>query len=180
VGSKRKIILAKKKTNLFLAPDNGLLSFVLKKTDSFEIFEINKKKYFLGQRSTFDGRDVFAPVAAHISRGEAIISFGKKTKKFVKMKISPVKKIGKKFICEIIYIDHFGNCWSNLKKGNFKPKKAVSGNVKILRFSKNYCDKGKDTMLFNSFSFLEFATGAGNFARKHKIKRGSIFEVEVE
>jgi len=70
VGSERKIICLKTKNYLLLAPDNGVLSFVIAKEESASIREVTNYKLFLPKLSnTFHGRDIFAPVAAHLSNG---------------------------------------------------------------------------------------------------------------
>jgi len=183
VGTERKILLAKTKNNLILAPDNGLLTGLNDAGKLKEIFEVSNENYYLtgisGKRSTFDGRDIFAPVSAHLSKGVSPGVLGGRVKKIKKLKISkPVRK-DKKILCEIIYIDSFGNCWTNIKDGKMKIKRAESGSVKVKNYGKNYSGKGS-VMLFNSFGFLEFAVPGGSFAEKHKIRIRRKFEVENE
>jgi len=182
VGSKRKIILAKSKEKIFLAPDNGVLSWVFAKEKIDEVFEVTNSRYFLpNPRSTFDGRDVFAPVSAWLSKGVPPENFGRKIKKVSRFKIPCVKKLKQKLLCEIVYIDSFGNCWTNIEKEkfNFKFKKAISKKTAVKKFSSDYSGRG-DIMIFNSFNFLEFSTPQGNFAQKNSVKIGDKFEVFYE
>ncbi|MGR3218622.1 MAG: SAM hydrolase/SAM-dependent halogenase family protein, partial [Candidatus Anammoxibacter sp.] len=70
VGSDRKIICVKTKDHIFLAPDNGILSILIAHETPEIIIEVTNKKYFLPEVSnTFHGRDIFAPVAAHLANG---------------------------------------------------------------------------------------------------------------
>ena len=70
VGSRRDIVCVETKDYFFLVPDNGLLSFILQQERPKSIFRVTNSKYLLpSPSSTFHGRDVFAPVAAHLSLG---------------------------------------------------------------------------------------------------------------
>src|SRR5690349_6122403 len=70
VGSTRKPIVVRAGDYVFVAPDNGVLTYVLANFESFEAFELTKQDLWLPETSaTFHGRDVFAPVAAHIAAG---------------------------------------------------------------------------------------------------------------
>lgn len=182
VGTKRKILLAKTKNNLILAPDNGLLTWVYGTGKLKEIYEVSNEKYYLtgisGKRSTFDGRDVFAPVSAHLSKGIRPADVGRRIRSIKRIKFPVTVRKGRKTTCEIIYIDRFGNCWTNVTDRKLKIKNAKSGKVLIEKFASSYSSKGRNIMLFNSFGFLEFAVPGGSFAEKHKIRRGRKFEVE--
>jgi len=68
VGSERRPLLVTTRSYHFLAPDNGLLSYILASEPKAEIRELTAKQYFLGTvGSTFHGRDLFAPAAAWLS-----------------------------------------------------------------------------------------------------------------
>jgi len=71
VGSKREIILVKKDSYLFLAPNNGLLTKII--DNNCKVYKVVNEKYFLKPTSfTFHGRDIFAPVAAYLAKGKKI------------------------------------------------------------------------------------------------------------
>ena len=77
VGSARRAILAEAGGRYFIAPDNGLLSFILDNEAAARVFEISNPEFFAADiSSTFHGRDIFAPAAAHLSRGAAPAEFG--------------------------------------------------------------------------------------------------------
>ncbi len=134
VGTKRKIICAKIRDCLFLAPDNGILSLVLTDEKPRLIIEVTNKKYFLPEISnTFHGRDIFAPVAAYLSKGIEPLKLGKKLKRIKKIDLpaptffeKEVDARTNKFVHatltkrgvlkgEVIYIDTFGNLITNIK-----------------------------------------------------------------
>src|ERR1017187_249251 len=77
VGSARKAIAVQTSKAVFVGPDNGVLSWALAKEKIRAISALENEAYFLQPVSrTFHGRDVFAPVAAHLSRGVRIQKFG--------------------------------------------------------------------------------------------------------
>src|SRR6266508_4361598 len=77
VGSARRPLLVSTRSYHFLAPDNGLLSYILASEPKAEIRELTAKQYFLGTvGSTFHGRDLFAPAAAWLSLDEPTDAFG--------------------------------------------------------------------------------------------------------
>src|SRR3990172_5235382 len=102
VGSRTDIVCVETKDYFFLVPDNGLLSFILQEERPKSIFRVTNNKYFLPSPSnTFHGRDVFAPVAAHLSLGVKPQKMG--------IKINQLEH-------KIIYIEKFRNLITNIKK----------------------------------------------------------------
>ncbi len=79
VGSPRKIIAVKTRNYIFLSPDNGLLKYIFFREKNCRVFEVTNRIFFLNRvSSTFHGRDIFAPVSAHLSLGTNINEIGKK------------------------------------------------------------------------------------------------------
>ena len=77
VGSERRPLLVTTRSYHFLAPDNGLLSYILASEPKAEVRELTAKQYFLGTvGSTFHGRDLFAPVAARLAAGATLAQAG--------------------------------------------------------------------------------------------------------
>ena len=148
VGSERRILGVRTRAYTFLAPDNGLLDFVLTSERSFTAVEINVQK--AGKRSlmlprlssTFHGRDVFAPVAAHLSRGVKLTSVGKGIEignvapAFVSRETKGTKP-------SILHIDRFGNIITNIVGENDQfLRDSVSGirirRERVMRWIRNY------------------------------------------
>lgn len=78
VGTERKIVCVKTKNYIFLAPDNGILSFLYKVDKIQKIFQVSNSKYFLPDiSSTFHGRDILAPVSVYLSLGLSINKLGR-------------------------------------------------------------------------------------------------------
>ena len=118
VGSERRAIAVAAGANYFVGPDNGVFSFVLEREGKFEARELTKKIYRRPSVSTtFHGRDIFAPAAAHISKGVSIEMFGPKATDLIAMPgISPDRDVAGAIRGEIVHIDRFGNLITNLKR----------------------------------------------------------------
>ncbi len=182
VGTERDIIVIKNKSNLFIAPDNGVLSFL--QDEDTKLYRLTIPNRFIPrpESATFHGRDIFAPTAGLLSKGTRITKLCIPTNKIKKMKISVPVKHKNSITGKIIYIDSFGNCISNIdrrildqlfnKKFSIKINKSV-----IKKISLNYQDINKIGALFNSFNLLEIAVPNGNASRKLKIKEGDLIKI---
>lgn len=178
VGSDRKILAFKTEKYIFLAPDNGVLKFLFNELHG-EVFQITNKKYFLGNKisNTFHGRDIFAPVAAFLSKGTALSELGEKTENF-KIGNMPFLKINEEFIeGEIIYIDRFGNLVTNIEEryyvhNNYLSAKIKNITVEDLKKSFSNVQKRENLMYTGSMNFLEIGKNGGDFAEENNIKIG--------
>jgi len=106
VGTSRRGIIALSGSYYFIMPDNGIISAV--KHENFEVYEIDCT-FFDCACSTFHGRDVFAPIAARLSKGDPIDIFGKKCTDYVERPFPRFTQNEHMIEGEIIHIDRFGN-----------------------------------------------------------------------
>jgi len=114
VGSGRPIICARCADRYFLAPDNGVLSPLFEKEGFERIVRVTNRKYFLEPvSSTFHGRDIFAPVAAHLAAGATIESLGPAVEDYVRLELGEAQFDGENLRVEIVWIDSFGNMITN-------------------------------------------------------------------
>ena len=181
VGSKRKAIILKTKDYTFIAPDNGILSLISDENRQRQIFKITNDKYFLKPTSnTFHGRDVFAPVAAYLSKGLKPNTFGPERKELKKL-IFPKPQLNKRekqIDGEIIYIDRFGNLMTNIEEGDIGgvsddvfisiKNKIISG----IRRSYYSVLKARPLAIINSMGYLEIAVNQDSASRILKAKKG--------
>ncbi|MGR3294487.1 MAG: SAM hydrolase/SAM-dependent halogenase family protein [Candidatus Scalindua sp.] len=183
VGSDRKIICLKTEDYLFLAPDNGVLSFVIAKEESPSIREITNGKFFLPTISnTFHGRDVFAPVAAHLSKGVNHKELGERIDKVNKIDLpKPILSTDGKLTAEIIYVDSFGNLITNVNKEVIDRMKVgtervliTMGRRRINGICSSYTDVGDNEALaiFGSSGYLEISVNLGSAGDVLKLKKG--------
>ncbi len=188
VGSGRKAIIAQGRGYQFVLPDNGLISFVHSEGQdkgTLRYFYIENKKYLLEETSrTFHARDVFGPVAAHLSRGVAAHQFGSKcTTPTLYSWDAPVKEENSVH-GKILYIDTFGNLITNIRPDDISsitgPKVAHIPGVKgLIPLRSTYSDvsPGKPLCLPGSFGFLEIAVNQGSAAESLGVSVGR--EVEI-
>ena len=115
VGSARRPILVTTSRYYFLAPDNGLLSLALRDEQNVEIRQIEDARFRLhSEGATFDGRDLFAPVAARLSKGEQVSSFGRVINDPVTHSMTDPIWQGQELVGRVEYVDRFGNLISNI------------------------------------------------------------------
>jgi S-adenosylmethionine hydrolase len=194
VGGARRIICVKKEGHFFLAPDNGVLTMIMQDKQVKRICEVTKRKYFLKPVSdTFHGRDVFAPVAAHLSKGLDMLSLGKALglKDLTRLEI-PVPFVSDKheLVGAVTAIDHFGNLVTNISPGilsKFQGNEGLQqvevrlGRFKIGGVSDSYdsVKVGKPLAIIGSRNLLEIALNQGDACQHFKAEIGQSVRVKV-
>ncbi len=189
VGSARGILCVQTQDYLFLAPDNGLLSFIARKERLKRIIQVTNGDYFLpAPGCTFHGRDIFAPVAAHVSLGIQPQQLGTRTDRLHYLEIPvPVWKEGKKVEGQIISVDRFGNLITNITREHIAGLKTdmheietTIGRRKITGLSNTYTDvpAGKPLLLFGSVDFLEISVNQGNAQKYFHVKKGTAIRIQ--
>ncbi|MEM2340368.1 MAG: SAM-dependent chlorinase/fluorinase [Candidatus Bathyarchaeia archaeon] len=189
VGASRDRIIVRTRRNFFVGPDNGLL-WMASKADGIEgIFSIENEAYFLrGRARTFEGRDIFAPVAAHLASGVPPEEFGRKKESMVELDLGQAK-VGEGIIeCEVIYVDDFGNAITNLEGWRAEELIGIDNlaNLKIgsveksVRFGRTYAsvEEGDALLLVGSHGNLEVAIRGGSASAKLGIKRGDRIRIK--
>ncbi|MBF0530497.1 MAG: SAM-dependent chlorinase/fluorinase [Deltaproteobacteria bacterium] len=117
VGSARSILAVKANRHFFIAPDNGLLSYIMEDDPNFEARLITNPALPLSSVSrTFRGRDVIAPSAAHLSMGFPFCEIGPLTLDLVRLPALSPKRTDDLITGRVIYVDHFGNLITNISE----------------------------------------------------------------
>ncbi|PXF59530.1 MAG: hypothetical protein C4B58_02855 [Deltaproteobacteria bacterium] len=188
VGSQRIGLLAVTEHYTFLAPDNGLLSMVFRYSKKVTCFSIENTHYFKRPVSdTFHGRDIFAPVAAHLSLGAEPHSFGPPCPDPVQLPW-PEPIVRDQYIKgEVIYIDGFGSLILNIPSKLIQHRKPVRKQFKVnikgmeLSIFNTYSDAAKDKplALIGSSGFLEIAVNQGSAAEMFSADVGEPVVVTV-
>jgi len=167
VGSERRPLIAKSPRYFFLAPDNGLLSQVAEGEGEIEVREIENAQYRLeSQGRTFDGRDVFAPAAAWLTKNASFDSFGRLLESYKKFPVQSPRWEHAALVGEVIHIDRFGNLITNFSASHVKqwqemakrpnPTIRISGHVMDgLVGSYSEGDSESPHALINSEGYLE-------------------------
>jgi S-adenosylmethionine hydrolase len=186
VGSERIPIVVETDKYWFVGPDNGVFSLLFSVEGFKKVWEITNKRYFLPEvSSTFHGRDIFAPIAAHISLGVPAEELGKEVKKFVRLKDIEPKILKGMIKAKVIHIDHFGNLVSNISQDLFnkvvadKSFSITVGVRKVQKLSLSYTEAGNDEILalFGSSGWLEISLKDGNCQKKLHVKKGEAVEI---
>ncbi len=185
VGGKRDILCMEADRRIFLAPDNGLLSILQAEGKAGTIRTVQNEDLWLTDISTtFHGRDIFAPVAAHLANGIDLHSIGPKRSRIRNLKLPrPVKTAGGTLKGEIIYVDQFGNLitnvgaatlQTNLRGSRENQTISVAGST-IKGISRNYSEveEGELVALIGSSGYLEIAANKGSAAEKLGCGRGA-------
>jgi S-adenosyl-L-methionine hydrolase (adenosine-forming) len=187
VGTDRKIVVLKIEGHFFLAPDNGVLSLLWQNQSIEAGVWVNNPRYFLHDISrTFHGRDIFAPVAAWLSRNTPIKHLGPPVRyadlKIIKgqtSKISPDDSING----AVISIDRFGNLLTNIEAETIflmcqqHPDKLPvikTGKIHIKGLSSSYqsVPEKQALMIIGSRGYLEIAVNGGNASQLLKVRKG--------
>jgi S-adenosylmethionine hydrolase len=181
VGSRRKAIAVQTASGVFVGPDNGVLSWALVNEKAKAVHALENEAYFLKPVSqTFHGRDVFAPVAAHLSRGVPIKKFGPALKDFVRLDWPEPRRQRGGIEGEVVYIDRFGNAITNLESGLLLGSDWASCEVYAKRrrvcplntFYQNVALK-TPVALVGSSGFLEIAVNGGSAEKLLGVRIGA-------
>lgn len=172
VGSDRKPICVKSDDKWFVGPDNGLFAHIVKNSQDIELYEILWRPKKLSK--SFHGRDLFAPIAAKLTLNE---TFEQKS-----IKPSNLVTLNEQYTNEIIYIDHYGNCWSSLRSEQINEKIVFNINNTHISYAPVFADtvKGHAFWYINSSGFVEFAVNQGNAQEKLKLEIGNPLQFTLE
>lgn len=187
VGTARRAIILKTPTAFFVAPDNGVLSYAIEpflasRDDEStelhqvelraeaEVFNITNPRFWHSPVSgTFHGRDIFGPVAAHLSLGVLPREFGKRLNTLTMLPLPhPVQDTDGSVIGHVIHIDSFGNLITDIKRAELA-EQAITvevGNRLISGLSRTYSEGDDLLVLMGSSGYLEVALKKGNAAHK--------------
>lgn len=183
VGSTRRPLIVVTENHFFVGPDNGLFSYVYAREKSIQVFHACLPDFFRPTISpTFHGRDVFAPLAAWLSQGVSPKSLGEEISDFVRLEISSPQLIENSVLGEIIHIDRFGNCITNLTLEEFDLKNEKTGSrffIKDLEVDQLGTYFAQAQLTGNLFAYLgsagywEVAMWKDSAALRMKIERGT-------
>jgi S-adenosylmethionine hydrolase len=181
VGTCRKAIAVKTKNYTFVGPDNGLLALAARHDGVETIRELsNPRLHRSPVDPTFHGRDIFAPVAAYLAAGGDWEGVGGEVEDFLDLEL--VKRVGSngKILCEVIFVDRFGNLTLSITKKDVELEGEVGvvfGEEKHRGRVVGTYDVGKEglSILVGSAGYYEVAKRRGNAASELHAKAGDCF-----
>jgi len=191
-GTKRRpMVLLTLDGKYFVGPDNGIFSLVFREVGVRKIYQIKNPKWLRqkGVSKTFHGRDIFAPVAAHLAAGWPVEEVGPEIKAYSLISAKPAKRKGNRIEGEVTAIDYYGNIILNipvelfkelgLKQGvklqvHFKKKKLM------IKWAATYGEvpEGEGVILISGGGFLALAVNSGSAARKYGLEVGEAVILE--
>ncbi|MDZ7723965.1 MAG: SAM-dependent chlorinase/fluorinase [candidate division KSB1 bacterium] len=178
VGTDRRPIAVRADSQFWVAPDNGVLAHVYRLYPNAEVIHLDRSEFRLKTVSnTFHGRDIFAPAAAWLSNGVDFLSMGTRVSDFDRGYAPKPQCTDDSIRGEIIYIDHFGNCVSNLPGTWLKDKPLDCVQMQALRWNRldqtyGHVSSGESLVLIGSHKNLEIAVCNGNAARRLNVHMG--------
>jgi S-adenosylmethionine hydrolase len=194
VGTQRSLLALEKREHFFIAPDNGILTLLINETDITALVRITNSDFFLHPVSrTFHGRDIIAPIGAHLTRGVELSQLGPEMDPGDAVRLESLQACMLKdgeIIGKIIAIDHFGNLISNVGAWQLARynQAALSSKLKI-KIGSHVIQGLSDTYaavrskaplaLIGSRGYLEVAVNAGHAARILKVRQGDTVRVTI-
>ena len=159
VGSSRRPIMVLADTHYFIGPDNGVFTEIFNRyKDDAEVIRITADHYFLQRPGqTFHGRDVFAPIAAPISKKVDVSRLGEPINDYVKINLPMPSTEKNRVSGEVIHIDRFGNAITNIRTKDMMKLNKVHVKDMVLDVKSCYADggDGKPHATINSSGRLE-------------------------
>ena len=190
VGSDRRAVVCQTDRASFVCPDNGILSYLLHEIEntsgqSISAVAIQNPAYYLPEVSnTFHGRDIFAPVAAHLSLGVPLAKIGPPVEDLVRLPVPIPQVCGNTIIGQIIKIDRFGNAITNISESVLAEigdaYEIKVGSTHLMRLNCAYAESGigKPLAIIGSFRLLEIAVNGGSAEARLGLKYGDAVEIQ--
>nr|WP_148676765.1 S-adenosyl-l-methionine hydroxide adenosyltransferase family protein [Staphylothermus marinus] len=194
VGSSRKALLIETSHYYLVGPDNGCLSLLAQNDGVKSVYDVSESKYRLRRVSyTFHGRDVFAPIAAWLSRGIKPEELGVRISfdDIVKYDLIKPEIIENTIHGSVIYIDVFGNIMTNISMDDINKIKLSYGEKLYIKIddkelvcpfvpSFSYVGLGEPACYINSWDYFEIGVNHGNAAEKYGVKKGAKVSITRE
>jgi S-adenosylmethionine hydrolase len=187
VGTARRPILVEAAGQYFVGPDNGVLSMVYSR-EKHKVRLIANDRYFRKPvSSTFHGRDIFSPVAAHLAAGVPPSRMGKLIEDHLRPAFEKPHRAGKRtWIGRILKIDHFGNIITNIHSSEFPDLEQRNfsltiGPQSVGVLARNYaeCGPGELFAIVGSSGYLEVSVGQGSAAKQIGCETGAPVELMI-
>jgi S-adenosylmethionine hydrolase len=187
VGTARRPILMEAAGQYFIAPDNGVLAMIYAR-EKHKMRLISNDRYFRKPVShTFHGRDIFAPVAAHLCAGVSPAKIGKPIQDYLRPAFEKPVRSGKHtWTGQILKIDRFGNIVTNFRAEDFPTLERQNftmtvGPHEISILTRNYAEAGPSELfvIVGSSEYLEISVNQGSAAKQIGCEEGAAAELKI-
>jgi S-adenosyl-L-methionine hydrolase (adenosine-forming) len=183
VGTERRPVLVTGENQYFIAPDNGVLSLVYEREQNIIVRHANAEHYYLQPLSkTFHGRDIFAPLAAWLSKGAQTASMGEEITDFKRFAMPRPKVADGVTKGVVLRVDSFGNLITNFRSEDLPGTTLQNGEVKfqigshpVIRLVDTFAQgrEGEPVAYVGSSGYIEIAVNKSNAARTLALGRGA-------
>jgi S-adenosyl-L-methionine hydrolase (adenosine-forming) len=186
VGSARRGIAAEAGDYRFVAPDNGVLTAVLKETPPRKVVELSERRFARPTVTrTFEGRDRFAPAAAWLAKGTQLGALGRAVGEYHRLDLPSAAAANDALTGTVVHVDRFGNLVTSIDRRTFEsfarpsPIRILIAGRAIERLVSTYAEIGAGEVcaLFGSSDHLEFAANAVSAAAQLGLDRGATVEI---
>jgi len=187
VGTSRAALAVQTERYYFIGPDNGVLSWALAQDPPKTVRRLENPTYFLSSLSqTFHGRDLFAPVAAHLSAGVSIRDLGPEIREYARLPWPETKQEHDRIYGVVIYIERFGNAITNIHGDGLPwpaktPLQVRVGRRKAFPVCTAYgsVKSGRPLGIFGSTGYLELAINGGSATQAFGLVKGEPIELQA-
>ncbi|MGE5239964.1 MAG: S-adenosyl-l-methionine hydroxide adenosyltransferase family protein [Chloroflexota bacterium] len=185
VGSERRAVVVQSEGHVFVGPDNGIFSFAVRPEVPMRVFQILNPEFIRAKDSaTFQGRDVFAPAAAWLSRGVAPEELGPQCDGMMRLRMTEPRIGGGVVVGEVVHIDRFGNAITNISWDHLKDTGGrFVGEVRGMKAPRAAHYRGALVgelhCLVNSSGYVEFFVPEGSASELFRICRGDMATVRA-
>jgi len=186
VGSARRGIAAEAGDYRFVAPDNGVLTLVLRETPPKRVVELSERRYARPTVTrTFEGRDRFAPAAAWLAKGTQLSALGRTVADYHRLDVPDVVVTADALNGVVVHVDRFGNLVTNLDRRGFEAFarqaqiRISAGGKPVTRLVSTYAEIGDGEVcaLFGSSDHLELAANSARASDLLGLERFAIVEI---
>jgi S-adenosylmethionine hydrolase len=200
VGTERRAVAVRQDDHWFVGPDNGVFPLVLDGTSPDAMVELDNPEMWrtTAPSTTFHGRDIFAPAAAHLAAGRSLEALGTPLEALEPLRwAQPMAETGT-VQGWVVHVDHFGNCITNIRRRTvadaldrdaelssvdaLPPVEAFVGTTTLHAIRSTYGDVAEEDplLLFGSTGYLEVAVNSGSAADRLNIRKGDSVKLSFD
>lgn len=199
VGTERRAIALRHEDSWYVGPDNGLFPLVLNGASPDAVVELDNPDMWRtpSPSTTFHGRDIFAPAAAHLAAGRPLDALGSPADELETLRWAQPITDTQTVQGWVVHVDRFGNCVTNIRRDTLAqaldeenppavdalpPLEGYVGSTILEAIHPTYgrVPDGDPLLLFGSTGFLEIAVNGGNAAEMLDIRKGDSVKLSFQ
>jgi len=199
VGTERRAVALRHEGHWYVGPDNGVFPLVLEGETPEAVVELDEPSAWRSDApsTTFHGRDIFAPAAAHLAAGRPLDAVGSPIDQLESLHWARPTTDYSTVQGWVVHVDHFGNCITNIRRSTLAdvldrettpapealpPLTAYAGTTILEQVRSTYGDVAEEEplLLFGSSGLLEVSINGGNAAERLDIRKGDSIKLEFD